>query len=364
MRPNGTVAPGFEPVRDAFAEIDPTAGGGAAFTVLRDGQPLVDLWGGEAAPGRPWQHDTLTVLFSGTKGVTATVVAGTEGIDPQARVAEYWPEFAAAGKQDARVHEILAHTVGLPYVDAEPAMPLADNAANAKVLAAQAPMWTPGERVAYHAMTYGYLLTELVSRAAGTSISDAIARLHATHGIEVYLGTPERVDDRVATMVRDPDYRISTYLRDDPERRAIVERMYGTLLGSVEVVNDPAYRRARLAAGSGVGSAPALARLYDLLVHGAILPRAALDRATRTWSSGTDVINDRPLHFGLGYELADPIGTYGPATVAFGHSGAGGGRHGAWPEAGVGFSFTTNEMRAEDTDDRAARLLEALYSLL
>jgi hypothetical protein len=76
------------------------------------------------------------------------------------------------------------------------------------------------------------------------------------------------------------------------------------------------------------------------------------------------VINDRPLHFGLGYELPDPIGTYGPAEVAFGHSGAGGGRHGAWPTSGVGFSFTTNELRAEDVDDRASSLLTTLASAL
>ncbi|WP_249266608.1 MULTISPECIES: beta-lactamase family protein [unclassified Pseudonocardia] len=94
------------------------------------------------------------------------------------------------------------------------------------------------------------------------------------------------------------------------------------------------------------------------------MPAAALDRATRTHAEGFDAVNDRPLRFGLGYELADPIGTFGPEPVAFGHSGAGGGRHGAWPERGIGFSFLTNEMRAEDTDDRASALLGALHACL
>lgn len=90
------------------------------------------------------------------------------------------------------------------------------------------------------------------------------------------------------------------------------------------------------------------------------LSRPVIATFTRTHADGTDAINDRPLRFGLGYELADPIGTYGPADVAFGHSGAGGGRHGAWPGHEIGFSFVTNEMRSEDTDTRAARLLDAL----
>jgi len=112
-----------------------------------------------------------------------------------------------------------------------------------------------------------------------------------------------------------------------------------------------------------------MARLYDLLAAGGILDPERLRTATRTWSEGLDAINDRPVRFGLGYELDDPIGTYGPSAAtrrsgAFGHSGAGGGRHGAWPEHGLGFSFTTNELRSEDTDTRASSLLDALWHAL
>ena len=119
-------------------------------------------------------------------------------------------------------------------------------------------------------------------------------------------------------------------------------------------------------AGAGVAGAPGVARLYAALADPSRspVPRAALARAVRTHSAGADVINDRPLRFGLGYELADPIGPFGPDPVAFGHSGAGGGRHGAWPGRGIGFSFLTNEMRAEDVDDRASRLLNALHAAL
>jgi hypothetical protein len=138
--------------------------------------------------------------------------------------------------------------------------------------------------------------------------------------------------------------------------------MYRLLNDEPDLVNQPRYRRAGLAAASGVSSASQMAKLYGLLADPAapLVPASVLGEATRTWSKGLDAVNDRPQHFGLGYELADPIGTYGPVARAFGHSGAGGGRHGAWPEHELGFSFTINEMCSEDTDRRAEKLLAAL----
>jgi CubicO group peptidase (beta-lactamase class C family) len=359
MTVHGEVGPGLEAVREAFDRVAGSSAGGVAFSVVRGGESLVELWAGEAAPGVPWTRDTRVVLFSGTKGIVATVLAMLTAhglIGPGERVARYWPEFAAGGKSDVLVSHVLAHTVGLPYV--EPDLPMFDNAANAAALAAQSPLWIPGTRVAYHAMAYGYLATELVRRVTGQGLGELVQEmLAAPHELDLRLYTPPDVP--VATLFRAPGYRISTFLQDE-ERRRIVERMYRGLLDSVETMNSPEYRGAELAAGGATGTAADMARLYDLLLSGALVPQPVLAQATRTWSEGVDAINDRPLHFGLGYELADPIGTYGPVEVAFGHSGAGGGRHGAWPTSGVGFSFTTNELRAEDVDDRASSLLAAL----
>ncbi|WP_024874236.1 serine hydrolase domain-containing protein [Saccharomonospora piscinae] len=357
----GHTAPGFEAVREVFADVVAHGGAGAAFSVARRGEVLVDLWGGLADPatGTPWSADTACVLFSGTKGLTAAVAADLAAeLDPDAPVQRYWPEFRA----DATVAHVLSHTAGLPYVDGD--HDVTDSAAAARILAGQEPLWTPGTRVAYHAMTYGYLLSELVQRAGGRSIGAHVRDVFARpHGLDLHLGTPPEVDSRLARLVRAPGYRVSTFLHDE-RRRAIVNRMYAALLDSDELINSTRYRRAELSAGSGVGTARAMARFYDLLCAGGLVPLTALDRATRTWSWGTDAVNDRPVHFGLGFELPDPIGTYGPATTAFGHSGAGGGRHGAWPEAEVGFSFVTNELRAENDDDRAHRLLAALHDSL
>jgi len=348
---NGLVAPGFEPVREAFATVLAKTSGGAAFSVVRRGEVLAELWGG---PG--WTRDTLVVLFSGTKGVVATVMALLTArglLDPSERVTRYWPEFRA----EARVSHVLSHTVGLPYVEAE--VSFLDNRANAAALAAQRPLWTPGSRVAYHATTYGYLCTELIRRVTGQNAGAVVRALLG--GFDLHLGTPAAEDHRVARLTRSPDYRISTFLHD-PERRKIVERMYRGLL-EPGTINSAGYRRAELAAGGATGTAAAMARLYDRICAG-LVPAPVLSAATREWSSGTDVINDRPVRFGLGYELADAIGTYGPAPVAFGHSGAGGGRHGAWPEEGLGFSFTTSELQSEDTDERGSLLLTTLADCL
>ncbi|MCU1686524.1 MAG: penicillin-binding protein [Amycolatopsis sp.] len=364
MTVHGTVHRGFESVREVFADVIADAAGGCAFSVVRRGEVLVGLWGGPS-----WHEDSLIVLFSGTKGIVATLVAmlvDRDELDPDERVAVYWPEFAAAGKQDVLLSQVLSHTVGLPYVDPEPEGEFValDNDVNAKTLAAQSPLWTPGSRVAYHALTYGYLLAEILRRVTGRSVGTLARELLAEpYGLDLHLGLPTALDARVARLVKAPDYRISTFLHD-PVRRAIVERMYRGILDSGDLPNTHEYRRAELAGGGALGTAPAMAKLYDLLATGGLVSPSTLATSTRTWSAGPDVINDRPLRFGLGFELADDLGTYGPATVAFGHSGAGGGRHGAWPDADLGFSFTTAELRSEDADGRADHLLATLHPLV
>lgn len=348
--------------------------GGMAFSVYRAGKPLLQLHGGTAAEGRPWTADTMAVLFSGTKGLTATLAAlmiGRGELDPDAPVAEYWPEFAAHGKAGARVHHVLDHTIGLPYVDPDPdGDERLDNVLMAERLAAQPTLWEPGTKVAYHAVTYGYLMAEILRRITGASVGSLLrSELAEPYGLDVHLGLPEAEEVRVAPVFRADGYRISTYLQDDPERRSIVDRMYGSSLTSQNPpFNTRAHHAAELAAGGGIATADAMAKMYSLLLSpgdldAPLIPTATLARATRTWSEGKDVINDRPVRFGLGYELDDPIGTYGPVRPAFGHTGAGGGLHGAWPEQDLAFSFLPREMRSEDEDRRVKDLLAVLAEI-
>jgi CubicO group peptidase (beta-lactamase class C family) len=376
----GLAADGFARLQETFANHLQRSQGGMAFCVYRDGEPLARFYGGStikrgtptAAVEEGWSPKTLAVMFSGTKGVVATVAAilvDRGQLDVRRPVADYWPEFAGGGKQDVRVYHLLNHTVGLPYVDPEPPGEESqyDNVGNAAALAAQTPLWEPGSKVAYHATTYGYLMSELLLRATGKSVGELISELISTPlGLDIFLGLPEELDPRLATIFRSESYAISTYLQD-PERRRIVDRMYRNLLAEdKDPFNSVAMRRGQLAAGGGIATADAMANLYSRLAspEDDLVSAEALREATRTWSEGVDAINDRPLRFGLGYELADPIGTYGPVAPAFGHSGAGGGLHGAWPDKNVGFSFLTNEMLAENQDTRVKDLLKELAQLV
>lgn len=347
--------------------------GGMAFALSRNGTPLLRLYGGATARDGddPWTESTLAVLFSGTKGVVAALAAllvDRGVLDPYARVGAYWPEFDTAGKAGVRLHHVLCHTVGLIYVDPAPeGEESLDNELMARRLAQQEPLWKPGTKVAYHALTYGYLMTEIIRRVTGKGVGELVrTELAEPHNLDLYLGLPESEEPRVATIFRADDYRISTFLEDDPERRAIVNRMYGqTLLGNELAVNGRAHHAAELAAGGAIGTVDAMAKMYALLAcEQPIVSPETLALFTRTWSEGTDAINDRPIRFGLGYELDDPIGTYGPVRPAFGHSGAGGGLHGAWPQHQLSFSFLPNEMRSEDVDRRVKDLLAAVSDSL
>lgn len=361
--------------------------GGMAFSVYRAGEPVIQLRAGVAGKrgdtsARAWDERTLAVFFSGTKGLVATIAAKAAGeglLDVDAPVAVYWPEFAVAGKERVTVAQVLSHTVGLPYVDPDPSLdadddPRAgdeqweflDSRRMADILAQQAPLWEPGTKVAYHAVTYGYLMSEIILRATGRSVARWLYEdLALPYGLDLYLGLPAEDEDRVAPIFQAPGYSISTYLKDDPKRRAIIDRMYASLLAPTLPMNTRAFHSAEVSAGGGMGTADAMAKLYSLLVTpgrlgGGIVAPGAMEEALRTRSEGRDVLNDRALHFGLGFELADPIGTYGPVDRAFGHSGAGGSLHGAWIDEGFGFSFLSNEMLTENVDRRAKDLLEAL----
>lgn len=357
------------------------------FSVHHAGNPVVQMYAGVAGKltdtsKRPWDERTLAVLFSGTKGLVAMIAAkavGEGALNVDAGVGEYWPEFAVNGKEAVTVAQVLAHTVGLPYVDPDPSLDadshprtdegrwaFTDSRAMAALLAQQTPLWKPGTKVAYHAVTYGYLMSEIILRATGRSVAQWLHEDFAQpYGLDLHLGLPVEDEARVAPIFQAPGYSISTYLKNDPVRRAVIDRMYASLLAPSLPMNTREFHAAEVSAGGGIGHADAMAELYSLLVMpghlgGGIIAPEAMEAAVHTRSGGLDVLNDRPLHFGLGFELADSLGTFGPVATAFGHSGAGGSLHGAWPDHGLGFSFLSNEMLTENVDSRAKDLLDAL----
>ncbi|WP_107473863.1 serine hydrolase domain-containing protein, partial [Streptomyces griseiscabiei] len=263
----------FEAVRDAFEEnFGAREELGAAVTVTLGGETVVDLWGGwaDAARTRPWERDTVVNVWSTTKGATALcahVLVDRGLLDLDAPVAAYWPEFAAAGKEDVRVRHLLSHRSGL----AGPREPLSfeqllDWELTVKRLAAQEPWWEPGTQSGYHAMTFGFLVGEVVRRVSGLLPGAFLAReIAGPLGIDFTIGLPEAEAGRVAELVHPPAASTS-------EQAAIFAQLTPTalsalanpLVGAAEA-NSPAWRAAEVPAANGHGTARAVAALYGIL---------------------------------------------------------------------------------------------------
>ncbi|MEV5938721.1 serine hydrolase domain-containing protein [Streptomyces sp. NPDC051994] len=380
----GEVAAGFEPVREAFVENFARHGDiGAAVCVYRDGQPVVDLWGGIADPdtGRPWTRDTLQLVYSATKGATATAVhllAQRGELDLDAPVATYWPEFAANGKADIPVRWLLSHQAGLVTLD-QP-VPLAEALAwhpMVVALAAQRPVWTPGTAHGYHGRTWGWLVGEVIRRVSGCTpgrfFADEIA---APLGLDFFIGLPTSERDRVSRMVHSkPDVDLTTLppelipeeLRDqvaawrDPN--SFSNRAYTVTDPAAVDFNAPEVQAAELPASNGIGTARSLARMYAALI-GEVdgirqLAPETLTLATKEQAAGMDQVLVAPSRFSSGYQLPtedNPMS--GPN--AFGHNGRGGSLGFADPELGIAFSYAMNHIISGPVDVRAASLVDAV----
>ena len=254
MSIDGTVEPGFEGVREAFARNFTEHGDvGAAFCLHVEGRKVVDLWGGTAdvKTGRPYDGSTLQLVFSTTKGATAAcanLLAQRGALDLDAPVATYWPEFAAAGKDSIPVRWLLCHKAGLPVIDKR--LSLEEALAWEPVieaLAVQQPVWEPGSAHGYHALTYGWLVGEVVRRVDGRSLGAFFAEEIARPlGLDFWIGLPEGEEDRVAPLVGG---LLPEAAPDNEELKALLEQFTGpdTLLGRAltlngafgEVWNDP-----------------------------------------------------------------------------------------------------------------------------
>jgi CubicO group peptidase (beta-lactamase class C family) len=365
----GSVAPGFEGVRAAFARTLAESGEtGGAFAALVDGELVADIWGGMADPatGRLWGERTPAVIFSGTKGVVATallLLVERGALDLGARVADVWPEFAAAGKAEITVAQLLSHCGGLASISGPYA--LDQPRAIARALAAQAPgepLGTP----CYHAFTYGWLAGELIARIdgrdAGAFVREEIALPLGDLDLRVGLSPADDLAGERAELRAAPGFTLSAFEADDPDPR--LELVYGGARAT-RVWNDPSVLALGVPAAGGVATARAMATLYGRLVTGGLVSPDTLALGCREQAAGDDPLTGRPLRFGpTGYELAGTPSTLGPEPDAFGHTGAGGSSHGAWPSRRTGVSFVTAELRSESADDRAGSLLTALHAAL
>ncbi|MEU2162934.1 serine hydrolase domain-containing protein [Streptomyces chengbuensis] len=380
----GTVAEGFEPVRDAFVRNFETRGErGAAVAVYRDGVKVVDLWGGtrDVDGTEPWAVDTAQVVRSATKGVAAAVplLLHQRGqLDLDAPVGTYWPEFKAAGKERALVRHLLSHRAGVPALDRPLTLAeAADGTSGARAVAAQAPAWEPGTDHGYHAQTYSWLLAELVRRVTGRTIgrwtAEEIAR---PLGLDFWIGVPGDEAHRLGRIgrIEEPPTASGGGLKLRPKRSvaeayrdpdSLTRRAFGAI-DPMPDENDPAYRAAELPASNGVSTARALARFYAATIgavdgHRLFAP-ATLTLARTEESTGPDRVLVVGTRFGLGYMLHGPASPLlGPGS--FGHPGRGGSLGFADPEAGIALGYVTNGMRKGVTaDPRAQALVRAVRS--
>jgi len=371
MDASGYVARGFEGVRDAFADAQAKDGGGAQLCIYRRGEKVVDLWAGrDAVNDRPYGEEAITVIMSCTKGATAAVVhrlAERGLVDYEAPVADYWPEFAAGGKADARIWHLMSHSVGLPGVDPESGLTARDMLQTercAPALAAMAPVWEPGASCHYHPITYGTLLDAVVRRASGKSVAAVFAEeIAGPLGLDFWIGLPEAEEPRVAPHFSPTPGLTGQQLTQFLGGMGIdlTTRLAQVVLGSfqhtgelIETMNNREGRAAEVPAGNGVTNAASLAKMYAAMIGEVdgvrILKPETLQKATTLRTAAMVPPGDfaklqfgAPTHYGLGYEFArDVTPMLGPGS--FGHAGAGGRIGFAHPGSGVAAAYVANTM--------------------
>ncbi|MFB8754050.1 serine hydrolase domain-containing protein [Streptomyces nigra] len=382
-RVHGHCDPRFEAVRTAFeANFRERGELGAAVAVTVGGETVVDLWGGwaDGARSRPWERDTLVNVWSTTKGPTALcahILADRGLLDLDAPVAFSWPEFAAAGKEEVLVRHLLAHRAGLSGLrEPHTLQDLYDWELTTRRLAATEPWWAPGTRSGYHALTYGFLVGEVVRRVSGLRPAAFLEReVTGPLGVDFTIGLPEKESGRAAELVQPP-------AGASGERPAALAALPPAALAALanpavgaDQANTPAWRAAEIPAANGHGTARAVAALYGIFAGGGsyggrrILSPEAAERVREGQGRCRDLVLGAGLgqetEIGLGLWLSGPNGSYGPNPRAFGHDGFGGSCGLADPEAGVSLGYVMNRMGPHIADDpRKMSLVDAVYASL
>jgi CubicO group peptidase (beta-lactamase class C family) len=389
----GDVDDGLGGVADAFRRNFSERGEvGAACAVFRDGDLVVDLWGGhrDAVRTKRWERDTLVTVFSTTKGMAslAMAVAHSRGLfDLDERVAAYWPEFAQHGKDDITVRQLLAHQAGLAVIDTPIDLAtLGDPDALGRVLAAQAPRWRPGEFHGYHGQSLGWYESQLLrridpqQRTVGRYFADEVAR---PLDIEFYIGLPDEVSsDRLATFLGGSPASAVLHLHEMPVRlvlgllnpRSLTGRVFRNpkVLARASDINRRELLRIELPSVNGTGQARAIAKAYGTFATGGHelgIDQRTIDALEAPARPPTRGSHDRVLRvdtaFSFGFMKPFPILPLGSSTRAYGHTGTGGSLGFADPDRGLGYAYVMNRAGyAVPTDPRELALRRALDAAL
>jgi len=350
----------FEAVRDAFGALfDGTQQRGAALCVQIGGETVVDLWAGVADNQGElvWHSDTLVNLFSCTKtftGVAALQLVEEGKLQLDEPVGRIWPEFAVNGKETITLRQLLCHRAGLPAIRRPLAAEvLYDWDVMTAALAGEEPWWAPGTDQGYAAMTYGWLIGELLRRVDGCGPGESIVRRTAVPlGLDFHVGLDDSEAHRVAYLTRTKNdfgdaaaQRLFKALMSEPE--SISVRAFNNPPSIMSSGNKPEWRRMAQPAANGHGNARSLAGFYTGLLQGKLLDESLLREMTSEHSAGEDRTLLAATRFGLGCWLDQPHvanATFGMGEQAFGHPGAGGSVGFADPERELAFGFVTNTL--------------------
>ncbi|MEY2489759.1 MAG: hypothetical protein QOC70_1701 [Verrucomicrobiota bacterium] len=368
------ITPLFEENFARFGEL------GAAVSVWQNGKSLLELRGGfrDAKRETPWTADTLVLFWSATKGLGSACVLHLlheRGVDLTRRVAEFWPEFAQAGKGRITLAQLLSHQAGLCALDET--VDVTDYPAVIAALEKQAPLWPPGTGHGYHARTFGFLLDELVRRRAGITMSEYWRTIFADPlDLDIWIGLPDSEQSRVATIYPAKAGGAATpasFYRDLATPGTLARKAFTSPRGlhAVSDMNSRENRARPIVSFGGIGNATSLGKFYAMLANGGELDGRrffaveTIAQMTTTLASGLDRVFQIPTAFSAGFMKDPPEATrriFGPSPLAFGHPGAGGSHAFADPGHGISFAYVMNQMEQSLLpNEKSLRLVDAIY---
>ena len=375
MEIHGECDPQFSKVKETFEKLyQEDREIGSCFAVYKDGNPLVELWGGfqDKDKTKPWQKDNLVTVYSTTKGVAAFCIALAmeKGLlKYEEKVSTYWPEFASNGKEDITVGMLMSHQAGICSPETRNVDDYYNQNLMAEKLAGMTPIWEPGTASGYHSMTFGWLTSELILRVTGKSLGTFFREeVGDQHEIDFFIGLPESEDHRVAELV---PFEIVRNENSEQQKIELTEaqKSQRNSAGTLDIQNTKAWRQAEIPSANGQGNARGLAKFYSLIVPEdnslKLLKDDTVNQMTTMQIEGRDLVLAVQVRWGVGFILNKHKVIYGPVESAFGHSGYGGSCAFGDPENKIGVSYVMNRMLDNfNADGRSIELINATYDCL
>ena len=373
----GFSYPEFEPVAAAFrAQAERGEPGGSSVSIFKDGTEVLNLWQGFATSELPWQQNTVSNVFSCSKGIVSVVCAMlvSQGLlDLEETVAHYWPDFAQNGKQDIKVKTALQHRAGL----SAPRRSLSHEQATdghslAAEIAAQEPLWQPGSTWGYHALTFGTIASKVIEGATGLTVGQYLAK-HVTRALDVdlWIGLAAGAFNQLAPLISDQNFKPNGAAEYSDaywqERAMTLGGALPTDPTDINGFNDPETLAAELPGANGVTNAHGLAKLFSAAVVETSGIKLADDEVLKMMcvpaSTGSNAWNEpapNPV-WGTGFLLRVPGFIEAPGEDGFGHNGLGGQAAWASLKHRVSFGYTTSFLKnSSETQRNQKELVDAL----